>query len=195
MNQAYDLKFRKVGQDVSVWEKAQILFPECITIGNSVIVDDFVFMSGKKSITIGDFVHIAAHSTISGGNRFIMEDFSALSGGVKIYNSNEDYSGEHLTNPTVPEPYRIPIRGDIHIKKHVVICANAVILPGVTIGEGTVIGAGCVITNDVPDWVIVNGNPSRFTATRRKDKILELEAQLRKKLYDKQRNYISKEHR
>ena len=31
-----------------------------------------------------------------------MKDFSGISQGVKIYSNNDDYSGNFMTNPTVP---------------------------------------------------------------------------------------------
>jgi maltose O-acetyltransferase len=39
--------------------------------------------------------------------------------------------------------------------------AGAIILPGVTIGDNVVVGAGSVVTKDVPDNVVVAGNPAR----------------------------------
>lgn len=38
---------------------------------------------------------------------------------------------------------------------------NVVVCPGVTIGRGVTIGAGSVVTKDVPDFVVVAGNPAR----------------------------------
>ena len=40
------------------------------------------------------------------------------------------------------------------------IGGNAVILPGVTIGNNVVVGAGSVVTRDIPDNVVVAGNPA-----------------------------------
>ena len=42
------------------------------------------------------------------------------------------------------------------------IGARAIILPGVTIGSRVVVGAGSVVTRDVPDDVLVAGNPARI---------------------------------
>ncbi|MGQ9585008.1 MAG: acyltransferase [Anaerolineae bacterium] len=39
--------------------------------------------------------------------------------------------------------------------------AGAVILPGVTIGAEALVGAGAVVTRDVPDGMVVVGNPAR----------------------------------
>ena len=42
------------------------------------------------------------------------------------------------------------------------IGGGAVICPGVTIGSRCVVGAGSVVTKDVPDDVLVAGNPARI---------------------------------
>ena len=39
---------------------------------------------------------------------------------------------------------------------------NCIVLPGVTIGNGVTIGAGSVVTKDVPDYVVVAGNPAKI---------------------------------
>lgn len=51
--------------------------------------------------------------------------------------------------------------GKIIIKDKVWIGFNSIILKGVTIGEGAIVAAGSVVTKDVPDWVIVGGNPAK----------------------------------
>jgi len=191
-NQASSLNFKTIGQDVTIWEKAKIINPEVISIGNSVIIDDFVFLMGGQKIEIGSFVHIGSFTCITGGGEFIMEDFSGLSGGVKIYTGNEDYSGGCLTNPTVPFPYRIPTRSFVYIKKHAIIGANSVILPGVTIGEGAAIGANSLVTKDCEPWKVYFGSPVKAIKLRPKEKILELEEELRSKVYNTQGNYIPK---
>jgi maltose O-acetyltransferase len=38
----------------------------------------------------------------------------------------------------------------------------AVILPGVSIGDRCVVAAGAIVTKDVPDDVVVAGNPARI---------------------------------
>jgi galactoside O-acetyltransferase len=191
-NQAYDLKFEKVGKDVAIWPLAKIIAPEVISIGNSVIIDDFVLLMGGKKTSIGDFVHIGSFTLITGGGEFLMEDFSGLSGGVKVYTGNENYSGGYLTNPTVPFPYRVPIRSFVKIKKHAIIGANAIILPGVTIEEGSVVGANSLVKKDCKPWTVYCGSPAKELKSRQSEKILALEAQLRKDLYDVDGRYISR---
>ena len=45
------------------------------------------------------------------------------------------------------------------------IGVNSVILEGITIGAGAIIGAGSIVTHDVPDNVIVAGNPAKMIRT------------------------------
>ncbi|MEG3930311.1 acyltransferase [Microcoleus sp. T3_B1] len=194
-NQASKLELAQVGQDVIIWPEAKIISPEVITIGDSVIIDDFVFIMGGKSTKIGSFVHIASFTSITGGGELVMEDFTGLSGGVRVYTGNENYSGGCLTNPSVPYPYRLATRSYVHIKKHAIIGANTVILPGVVIGEGAAIGANSLVTKDCEPWKTYFGSPAKAIKTRPQNKILELEAQLRQELYDARGNYIPKNQR
>jgi acetyltransferase-like isoleucine patch superfamily enzyme len=194
-NKAYELPFRRIGRDVFVWEKSQILAPERISIADSVIIDDFVLLMGGEETILGSFIHIAAFSSIVGGGRLIMEDFAGLSGGVRLYTGNEEYGGGSLTNPAVPAPYRCPIRGFVRIAKHAIVGANAVILPNVTIGEGAVVGAGSLVVRDCEPWTVYVGSPARQVKARARERILELEEQLRRDLYDRNGVYIPKSQR
>ncbi len=47
------------------------------------------------------------------------------------------------------------------VKKLVLVGSGTTILCGITIGEKAMIGAGSVVTEDVPDWTIVVGNPAK----------------------------------
>lgn len=54
-----------------------------------------------------------------------------------------------------------PEKSDILIGNDVWIGMNATILPGVTIGNGVTILAGAVVSEDIPDYAIVGGIPSK----------------------------------
>lgn len=194
-NLAAHLNFRHIGKDVTIFPQAKIVSPETISIGNSVIIDDFVFLLGGANTVIGNFVHIGAFSLSAGGGELILEDFCGISGGVRLYTANEDYSGACMTNPTIPPQFRTPVRSFIRICKHAVIGANSVILPGVTIGEGAVIGAGSVVTKDVQPWVVYGGNPFRPYAPRERDTIMRMEEELKAQVYSHTGEYIPKEQR
>ncbi|GAY76875.1 maltose O-acetyltransferase [Sporolactobacillus inulinus] len=53
----------------------------------------------------------------------------------------------------------------VTIGNNVWIGGRAVINPGVTIGSNVVIGSGSVVTKDVPDNVVIGGNPARIIKT------------------------------
>ena len=184
--------FARIGEDVSIWPLAKIIAPERIEIGDSVIIDDFVLLMAGERMQIGSFVHIAAFTSVMGGGRFLMEDFSVLSGGVRVYTATDDYTGGCLTGSAVPAPYRIVERSRVEIGRHAIVGASSVILPGVRIGEGAAVGANSLVTKDCQPWTIYVGSPARPLRSRRSDRILELEAQLRRELYDHEGRYIPK---
>lgn len=55
--------------------------------------------------------------------------------------------------------------GKIKIGDNVFIGANATVLPNVIIGNNAIIGANSVVTKDVPEGVVVVGNPARVICT------------------------------
>lgn len=175
--------FRAVGRQVTVWPRAKIVNPERISVGDRVIIDDFVLLMGGADTRIGSFVHLAAFTSVMGGGVLVIEDFAGVSGGVRIYTGNEQYGGECLTNPTVPAPFRVASRGEVRIGKHAIIGANSVILPGVTIGEGAVVGACSLVTKSCPPWSVNLGVPARRLKSRPSAEILRLEQELRRQFY------------
>ena len=189
-DRANQMGLERVGADVVVFPTARIVPAHRVSIGDSVIVDDFVFIHAGSRTDIGSFVHIASFTSVTGGGEFVMDDFSGLSGGVRIYTGNEDYSGGCLTNPTVPAPYRVAERSHVRLERHVIVGANTVVLPGVTIGEGAAVGAGALVTRDLDPWTVYAGNPARRLKRRPSARILELEARLREDLYDAEGAYI-----
>ncbi len=54
----------------------------------------------------------------------------------------------------------VPAR-PIRLERNVWIGFDACVLPGITIGEGSVVGAKSVVTQSVPPFTVVAGNPAR----------------------------------
>ncbi len=184
-NVAYEVGFASVGQHVTVYDRARIVDPERIQIGNHVIIDDLVFLyAGDGGIRLGDFNHIGCLTSVTGGGGFVMEDFAGLSGGVRVYTADEQYQGGSLTNPTVPARYRTVRRAPVTIGRHAIIGANAVILPGVTIGEGAAVGSLALVYHDIEPWTICVGCPAKPIGQRPRDRILALEGQLRREMHE-----------
>lgn len=189
------LNFRARGEDVQIYSRAHVVSPETISIGDSVIIDDFVFLVGGVETRIGSFVHLASFSSFLGGGTLIVEDFAGISSGTRVYTGTDDFHGESLTGPTIPAEYRKPVRSFVHIGRYAVVGANAVVLPGVTIGEGCTIGALSLVNRDCEAWTIYAGSPARPVKARRRDEILRLERELRSCVYDSSDRYIPRRKR
>jgi virginiamycin A acetyltransferase len=56
--------------------------------------------------------------------------------------------------------------GDITVGHDVWLGTECIVLPGVTIGHGAVVGARAVVTQDVPPYGVVAGNPARLAHRR-----------------------------
>ena len=99
-----ELGLGHVGRGVLLSRKASIYGASRIFIGDNSRIDDFCVLSaGEGGIEIGRHVHIAVMVTMIGRGRMTVGNLSTLSGLVSVYSSSDDYSGEHMTNPTVPE--------------------------------------------------------------------------------------------
>lgn len=169
-----DLKsvgFKSIGKNVKIAKNSTIMGLEHISIGDNVIIDAYCTIVAVKEgfLQIGSYVHIGGYCLLSAGDGIRLHDFSGLSQGVKVYSRTDDYSGNFLTNPTVPEQYVGLKRGLVEIMPYVVIGAQSVILPGVIIGEGSSVGALSLVTRSLPGWGIFLGNPLRRIGDRSKD--------------------------
>lgn len=51
--------------------------------------------------------------------------------------------------------------GKVCLGQNVFIGSGAIVLPKVSIGDNCIIGAGAIVTKDVPDNVMIKGNPAR----------------------------------
>ena len=81
-------------------------------------------------IKIGSHVHIAAYTALYGGGGITLCDFCNLSSRVSIYSVSDDYSGETMTNPTIPEEFKIVDRAPVVLGRHVIVGSGTVVLPG-----------------------------------------------------------------
>ncbi len=100
----------------------------------------------------------------------IIGDYALISWNVVFmdtYRLPLDVQGRRKELERVPaRPLRfaaaeVPAR-PICVERNVWIGFDACILPGVTIGEGSIVGAKSVVTQSVPPFTVVAGNPARF---------------------------------
>lgn len=170
-----NMGFKKLGLNVLISDKASIYRPSVIEIGNNVRIDDFCILSpGDEGIKIGNSIHIGCQSTLIGRGKITLEDFSNISSKVSIYSSNDDYSGDWMTNPMVPSNFTNVTDAPVTIGKHTIIGASSVILPGVTIGECCSIGSLSLVKESIEEGWIVAGSPVR-KIKRRNLRLKEIE--------------------
>jgi len=168
-------RFKSIGKNVKISDKASIYNFDQISIGDNSRIDDFCVISGL--IGIGRNVHITPMCLVAGGKEgIIFEDFTTIAYGVKIFTQSDDYLGEGMTNSTVPHQYKKEYKKEVIIKKHSIIGASSIIMPGVVLEEGTSIGAASLVRKSTEEWTIYIGNPAKKLKPRKKD-LLKLERQ------------------
>jgi acetyltransferase-like isoleucine patch superfamily enzyme len=146
---------RKVAK---VGERAVVLGRPTVDATDLEIGDDFKVWSGHRQtlisgwgrMRIGDRVFVNCGTVLLAVLEIEIGDDVALANEVYVMDSN---SHGVEGRPHVEAPVRI---GD-----GTWVGARAMILPGVTIGKRVVVAAGSVVTRDVPDDVLVAGNPAR----------------------------------
>jgi galactoside O-acetyltransferase len=123
---------------------------------------------------LGEYVHIACYSSLIGKATITMKDFSGVSSRVSVYSSSDNYDGEWMTNPCLPDNITNTIHKEVVIGKHVVIGSNSVILPGVNLFDGCAIGAMSLVTKSVDGPYVMAGIPVKKIKNR-KNNIFTLE--------------------
>ena len=107
-------------------------------------------VTGPGRIRIGHGVFINAGVVVYSEVAVTIGDDVALANEVYVMDtSSHGMEGR--------EPHAAPVT----IGAGTWVGARAIILPGVTIGTRVVVGAGAVVTRDVPDEVLVAGNPAK----------------------------------
>lgn len=168
-----ELGLKSYGRNVQISRHACFYGASNISMGNNVRIDDFCIFSGR--IELGDNIHIAAYSALYGGEKGIfIADFANLSSRIAVYSVSDDYSGESMTNPTIPDEFKNVQSAPVYIGKHVIIGSTSIVLPGVVIAEGSSFGSFSFINRNSEPWSINVGIPFRKISDRSK-KILELE--------------------
>ena len=166
MNSFYDVNellkigFESVGDDVQISRKASIYDSSKMSLGNHVRIDDFCILSGK--IKIGDYVHISSHTSIFAGDAGVeIGSFSGLSSRCAVYAISDDYSGQFLSNATVPLNYRNVKSDKVIIGDNVIVGTGSTILPGVCIENGIAIGCMSLVNKTLKERGVYYGIPVR----------------------------------
>ena len=138
----------KIGRGTKIWHFSHVL--SGAQIGADCNLGQNVSIAGD--VIIGNSVKIQNSVSVYDGVR--IEDNVFLGPSCVLTN---------ITNPR-SEISRKSLYEKTLIKKGASIGANATIVCGVTIGRFAFVAAGAVVTNDIPDYTLVQGVPARRIA-------------------------------
>lgn len=126
------------GQDINIGKDAD--FSRKVTIDDESSIGDRSYLQGE--IHIGKYVMMGQECKI--------------------------YTGNHCTRRLDVPMCKQGLEQErpVIIEDDVWIGSRVTILPGVRIGTGAVIGAAAVVTDDVPPYAVVGGNPARILKYR-----------------------------
>lgn len=153
-----------------------VIFPD-VFIGEGSRIGNFVMIRSDTRIglgcTIGSYVDIEGDVVI--GNNVSLQSSCYITRGVII--EDDVFCGPRIATmndkrichrrPTLTFEQNAP-----RILRAARVGGGSLLLPGVTVGENAFVAAGSVVTKDVPDGVIVAGNPARIIGRVRVEELL-----------------------
>jgi thioesterase domain-containing protein/acetyltransferase-like isoleucine patch superfamily enzyme/acyl carrier protein len=175
---AAERRFRKLvtaPDDLTVGEHGQIVNlsgdPSRVQFGHHCIIDGFINVQSLAYFSMGSYSGISTNVRIDcsgyveiGDGCTIAQDVYIIDGlhhplmaNARIEHGIELFSGDHIVDAYSPGTEVSFVR----IEDLVWIGLRAIVLSGVTIGRGSVIAAGAVVSQDVPPFSVVAGNPGK----------------------------------
>ena len=138
----------------------------------------------KAGVTIGEecIIYEPKKTTIDLTRPYLLDigDNVRITKGVIILTHGYEWS-------VMRDFYKRPMGGCAGIKlgNNIFIGMNSIILKGVSVGSNVIIGAGSVVTKNIPDNVVVGGNPAKIICSIDElyNKCLSREYQEAKKQY------------
>lgn len=139
-----------------------IVNPSCIHVGAFVKIGAFAVIEALVpdagvAVRIEDGAYIGNFARITGVGEVVIGPEAMLADRVYVSDTNHLY--EDVTQPIKRQGLRPGRR--VEIARGAWIGIGSVVVGGVRIGEGAVVGANSVVTQDVPDFSVVVGNPAR----------------------------------
>lgn len=142
--------------------------PDSITVGPNTHIRGQLFTFGHGGrISMGSYCYLGENSKVWSAKQITIGDRVLIAHNTSIFDSDthpfdrRDRHRHYVDIITKGHPTQIDLREEaVSIADDVWIGCNVVVLKGVTIGVGAVVGAGSVVTRDVPQAVLVAGNPA-----------------------------------
>lgn len=154
----YPLNFRLNEQYFEIGERTRFGKFAVLTAWDFYEGDHFSpEVSIGKNCNFGDYLHLTCINKISIGDGVLTGRWVTITD-----NSHGKTNFEELQ--IQPSKRKLYTKGPVVIGDNVWIGDKVTILPGVIIGDGAIsaiIGANCVVTQNIPPYSVVGGNPAK----------------------------------
>lgn len=139
-----------LGDRVHIGLGSTLWAPRHMTVGDDVYIGKFCTIECDGSVGSGALI-----ANLVGLVGRLDHDFRTMGVPVRLapWIGQEDYAGRGLV-------LQVRIGDDVWIGY------GSVVLSGVTVGRGAIVAAGSVVTEDVPAYSIVRGNPAVVVGQR-----------------------------
>jgi acetyltransferase-like isoleucine patch superfamily enzyme len=145
-------KFRKIGKNCKISNKASFIGEKNISIGDNVRIDDYVvIVAFDGNISIGSNTHIGALTYILGSGGVKIGNSCNISQGVKIYSKSDNYKIK------LKKTYK----AKVSILDNCIIGSGAVILPGSKLNKNVRIGALTIVNKEINSNYLYFGNRTK----------------------------------
>ncbi|EHK17023.1 uncharacterized protein TRIVIDRAFT_42424 [Trichoderma virens Gv29-8] len=129
---------------------------------DEALLEDYPWVEGPLKMDYGYNVELGKNVFVNSNSTWIDTCPIVIGARTLIGPNCSFYSGTHPLDHRVRNGTRGPESGKpIRVGEDCWFGGGVTVLPGVTIGKGVVVGAGSVVTKDVPEGVVVAGNPAR----------------------------------
>jgi acetyltransferase-like isoleucine patch superfamily enzyme len=126
----------------------------------------------EENIEIGENVFVWHHTILDGSSKLTISEGCQIGANVSIFTHSSHIAirlfGKHYTNECKGKIEDGYILKQVFIGKYTFIATGSVILPGITIGKGCIVSANSLVTQNLPDYAIVQGNPAQIIGDTRK---------------------------
>jgi len=142
----------KLGRDVDIYHFVNLYGCE---IGDGSRIGSFVEV--QKGVSVGRNCKVSSHTFICEG--VTIEDEVFIGHGVNFINDNYPRATSAAGGLQTESDWKVM---PTVVKRGASIGTGATILGGVEIGSRAIVGAGSVVTRNVPEGMIVAGNPAKI---------------------------------
>jgi len=164
----YGFKIQKWNKEYLSALKKKGVGKAIVAHGNNTRKENLFIKVKEMEFELVNAIHpksIIATTVILGKNVIVnagavIQPFARIANGVMVH------SGVVVEHDNIIEDFvnlgpGVRLAGGVRVKKGAYVYTGASVIPTITIGSNSIVGAGAVVIKDVPDNVVVVGNPAR----------------------------------